>query len=144
MRLSALAFVGLIACGKVNPGMPDATSSADAPHGTIDAAVDAPQVHGTMMFATTGAITMFQVPLGVTSLKIEAWGAAGGDAGTLKGGAGAYATGTVTVTPGQMLSILVGAHGFASTDTMEQGLRAGPDRRRERDDRRSRGVDVVS
>ncbi len=71
-------------------------------------------------FAFTGAAQTFVVPNGVTAITIEAWGASGGSAtnnsslcGTNGGkpGLGGYATGTLAVTPGETLQILVGGAG---------------------------------
>ncbi|GAB3497226.1 hypothetical protein GCM10027341_17270 [Spirosoma knui] len=60
-------------------------------------------------FVFTETIETWIVPAGVTSLTIEARGAEGGNGGSAFGpGRGAIITGTVSVTPGQSLSILVG------------------------------------
>ncbi|WP_338328818.1 glycine-rich domain-containing protein, partial [Achromobacter xylosoxidans] len=76
---------------------------------------------GMTAFTTPGTAT-FTVPAGVTQLRIEAWGAGGGSAsrqGTSNcfagggGGGGEYRTGVFTVTPGQSLTITVGAGGAA-------------------------------
>ncbi|GGD83830.1 hypothetical protein GCM10011514_54780 [Emticicia aquatilis] len=65
-------------------------------------------------FLYTGAVQTFTVPAGVTSINITAKGAKGADAsigGT--GGLGGTATGTLSVTPGQVLNIYVGGkNGF--------------------------------
>lgn len=62
----------------------------------------------------------FIVPAGVTSITVGAWGAGGAGGGSTNagffdgarggagGGGGAYAQNTITVTPGQILSIVVG------------------------------------
>ncbi len=66
----------------------------------------------------------FVVPAGVTSITVSAWGAggAGGSGGSNgagsgiaggAGGAGAFAKGTLSVTPGETLSVYVGAKGTA-------------------------------
>jgi len=72
---------------------------------------------GTQTFNYTGSITNFTVPAGVTSLVIEAKGAQGGtsDGSSNVGGKGAYIKGTVTVTPGQILKVLVGGQGGTGT-----------------------------
>jgi hypothetical protein len=65
----------------------------------------------TQTFMTNGTFT---VPEGVTSVSVDALGAKGGDntANTLgKGGSGGQATGTVSVTPGETLSVTVGGEG---------------------------------
>ncbi|MCK8490742.1 hypothetical protein M0L20_02695 [Spirosoma sp. RP8] len=64
----------------------------------------------TQSFSYTGQIETWQVPTGVTSLTIEARGAAGGDVinRVVTAGKGAIVAARVDVTPGQSLSILVG------------------------------------
>ncbi|GAB3510961.1 hypothetical protein GCM10027341_49910 [Spirosoma knui] len=64
----------------------------------------------TQTFIYSGQIVTWTVPAGVTSLTIEARGAQGANNGnsTYPAGKGAIITGTVAVTPGQQLSILVG------------------------------------
>ena len=59
-------------------------------------------------FGYTGSAQTFIVPAGVTSVIIEAWGAQGGGS---YGGNGGYASGTLSVTPGQALAIYVGGQG---------------------------------
>ncbi len=56
----------------------------------------------------SGSIVTWTVPAGVTSINISAKGAQGGSANTGTGGLGAIMTGAFSVTPGQVLSILVG------------------------------------
>lgn len=63
----------------------------------------------TQTFNYSGRIESFTVPAGVTYLRIEAWGAQGGNSG----GRGARIRGDVTVTPGEVLRILVGGQGTA-------------------------------
>ena len=63
---------------------------------------------GTQTFNYTGAIQTFTVPAGVTSLNITAKGASGGYTSGSTAGKGATMTGTFSVTPGQVLSILAG------------------------------------
>jgi hypothetical protein len=70
---------------------------------------------GSQSFAYTGSIINFTVPAGVTSLDIRATGARGGG----NGGFGANMFGTVTVTPGQVIKVLVGQAG------VYDGSRAG-------------------
>jgi hypothetical protein len=61
----------------------------------------------TVTFAYNGSMQTFTVPSGITSITIEAWGAAGGSYSN-PGGAGGYSTGILSVTPGQTLYIFVG------------------------------------
>jgi hypothetical protein len=64
-------------------------------------------------FQYTGANQTFTVPSGVTSLSVSIWGAGGGYNGYYGAGAGAgaYLKGTLTVTPGKVLSFVVGPGG---------------------------------
>ena len=72
-------------------------------------------------FVYTGSLQTFTVPAGVTSVNIQIWGAGGGGGmGTSTvGGAGAYITGLLAVTPGQVLSLIVGGPGTYSTPTVK-------------------------
>lgn len=72
----------------------------------------------TQTFTTDGSFT---VPAGVTSIKVECWGAGGGGSTRTSsgrgggGGGGAYASSIITVTPGNSYNILVGVGGAANT-----------------------------
>ena len=59
----------------------------------------------------SGTIQSWTVPGGVTCISIEAWGAQGGTSGASTGGLGARMKGTFSVTPGDVLKILVGQQG---------------------------------
>ncbi len=69
----------------------------------------------------TGSIQTYTVPAGVTSINVWLWGAGGagadragsGNAGA--GGSGAFVKGTLAVSPGQVLQIVVGGRGTYST-----------------------------
>jgi hypothetical protein len=67
----------------------------------------------TSNYSYTGADQTFTVPAGVTALNVVLNGAAGGAAysGSSLGGAGGYVSGTLAVTPGQSLTIMVGKGG---------------------------------
>jgi hypothetical protein len=67
----------------------------------------------TQSFSYTGANQTFTVPAGVTSLSVTLSGAGGGSAanGGGTGGAGGYVSGTLPVTPGQSLVVMVGQGG---------------------------------
>ncbi|MEI6576037.1 MAG: Ig-like domain-containing protein [Bacteroidota bacterium] len=69
---------------------------------------------GSQTFDYSGSIVNFTVPTGVTSLVVETRGAQGGT-GAAAGGLGAYIKGTISVTPGQVLKILVGGQGASGT-----------------------------
>ena len=68
---------------------------------------------GAQTFAFTGAAQTWTVPSCVSEITIEAWGASGGNAvvGFGMGGRGGYATGTLTVTPGDTFYVYVGGVG---------------------------------
>jgi hypothetical protein len=68
---------------------------------------DATQV----VLSYTGAVQDFVVPAAVTSLTIDAAGAAGGAAAPDGGGAGARLVAAFAVTPGETLHVLVGGQG---------------------------------
>lgn len=70
---------------------------------------------GSQTFSYTGSIVNWNVPAGVTSIDIEAWGAQGGNSSGTAGGLGARIKGTFSVTPGQTLKILVGGQGGTGT-----------------------------
>src|SRR5580693_4216775 len=68
-----------------------------------------------------GSVQTWTVPACVSVITVTATGGGGGDgdytAGLKKGGVGAILTGTVPVTPGDVLNIMVGAHGgYGSVD----------------------------
>ena len=64
-------------------------------------------------FNYTGALQTYTVPSGITSITIDAYGAKGGNntAASYVGGKGARAKTTIAVTPGQVLTMLVGGKG---------------------------------
>ncbi len=73
------------------------------------------------VFAYTGAAQTLTVPAGVTSMTIEALGASGGPSSVRAAGRGASIQGTFAVTPGEVLTIIVGGAGttasIGGTDT---------------------------
>lgn len=80
----------------------------------------------TALYTAPGTVN-FTVPAGITLLYAEAWGAGGGGGGCINvtpscassegslggggGGAGGYAASVLTVTPGEVLTLVVGAGG---------------------------------
>ncbi|MCX6277649.1 MAG: GEVED domain-containing protein [Bacteroidetes bacterium] len=74
-----------------------------------------PYIGNTQTFDYSGSIVTFTVPAGVTSIVVEAKGAQGGSGSAAAGGLGAYMKGTVNVTPGQILKVLVGGKGANSS-----------------------------
>ena len=77
---------------------------------------------GINIFSYTGADQSYTVPSGVTSVTISMWGAggAGGAAGGY-GGGGAYVNGTLAVTAGMSLRIIVGQGGSVGATTSYGG-----------------------
>ncbi|MCA9402259.1 MAG: hypothetical protein KC897_00635 [Candidatus Omnitrophica bacterium] len=75
-----------------------------------------PDGYGQAIYTTAGTGT-FDVPCGVTSIVVKAWGGGGGGGGggSLgdggEGGGGAFVQGTYTVTPGEALVVHVGGGG---------------------------------
>ena len=69
---------------------------------------------GPTTFTYTGVAQNYTVPAGVTTITIDAFGAQGGTYGNFTGGLGARIKGNVSVTPGQVLLVYVGAQGIPS------------------------------
>ncbi len=67
--------------------------------------------NGSQVFNYTGAVQQFVVPAGVSSLRVQAIGANGGNAGGVNGGIGASVSGTIAVTPNRTLYVYVGGRG---------------------------------
>ncbi|MFT5823524.1 MAG: hypothetical protein ACI8ZM_004786 [Crocinitomix sp.] len=70
----------------------------------------------TVTFEYTGALQTYTVPVGVTSIQIDAYGAQGQeetieDFDQSLGGLGGFATGVLDVSPGEVLNIYVGGTG---------------------------------
>ncbi len=66
---------------------------------------------GSQTFNYTGGQTTFTVPACTYSVTIETWGAQGGNNWWGGGGLGARMRGTFSVTPGQVLKVMVGGQG---------------------------------
>lgn len=82
----------------------------------------------TQTYIYSGSIQTFTVPTCVNTLTMEAWGAQGGNIlPSWPGGYGAYMSGVFTVTPGQVLKILVGgqAPSFTACGTFGSGETGG-------------------
>ena len=62
-------------------------------------------------YSYVGSNQTFTVPAGVTTISVAMWGAGGGGNAS-RGGAGAYINGTLSVTPGQLLTLVVGQGGL--------------------------------
>ncbi|MEZ4873970.1 MAG: HYR domain-containing protein [Flavobacteriaceae bacterium] len=81
-------------------------------------------------FTYTGNMQTFTVPIGVTSINIEAWGASGQGVtvevyNPSTGGLGGYAQGELTVTPGQVLNLFVGGTGMEGAGGYNGGATGG-------------------
>jgi len=100
------------------------------PSGTVISAAITDVVVGcfavtSMTFHATGAVQTFTVPANVTQVTFDVFGARGGsNAVGVLGGLGGEATGTLAVTPGQVLTVMVG--GSVSTTPFNGGGAAGP------------------
>jgi hypothetical protein len=88
-------------------------------------------VANTLSFTTPGSYT-WTVPAGLTSISVVATGGGGGGGGITggfstgsAGGAGAIVSSTLTVTPGQVLDIVVGGGGQAGTNGPNGACGAG-------------------
>ncbi len=80
-------------------------------------------IHTTTTFSATGSIQTFTVGCGISSMTITANGGQGGSVnnGQYIGGYGAQMIGTFTVTPGEVLTILVGKAGVGTPNTTSAG-----------------------
>jgi hypothetical protein len=59
----------------------------------------------------------YRVPTGCTSLTFNMWGAGGAGGNSMPGGGGAYNTGTIAVTSGETLQLIIGRGGQIGTAT---------------------------
>lgn len=77
----------------------------------------------TTTFSYTGATQTFTVPTGVTTLTVTLSGGGGGSGNnqTCNGGSGALVSGTITVTSGQVLRVLVGQGGMSNRGSATGG-----------------------
>ncbi|WP_324672158.1 T9SS type A sorting domain-containing protein [Hymenobacter sp. GOD-10R] len=80
----------------------------------------------TTTFSYSGDTRSYTVPLGVTSLQVVATGAAGGryDASTASS-PGAQVSATLTVTPGEILFVVVGGQGTGGSSVNAGGYNGG-------------------
>jgi len=67
----------------------------------------------TQTFNYTGAVQTFTVPEGVTSISVNAYGGAGGNAYYTTGGRGGQVQATINVTPGEVLNLYIGGQGYS-------------------------------
>ena len=73
-----------------------------------------PLGNNTVTFNFTGSPQSWTVPAAVCSVRIECWGAQGGDPNTGRAGQGGYSSGFLSVSAGQVLHIYVGGAGTLS------------------------------
>lgn len=105
------------------------TSSESGPIVSTSNTITVNNTWGSRVFTTTGTHT-FIVPAGVTSISFAVIGAGGGGAvgsenfGAGGGGACAYRN-NVTVTPGQSITVFVGAGGAGAPSTLLNSASAG-------------------
>ncbi len=100
--------------GARDAGRDGATTDGGPPDAGVDAG-PLPECYAgarAVAFCYTGGVQMFTVPAGVTTVSVKLWGA--GTAGSLSafGGSGGYAAHpALTVTPGEVLEVVVGGPG---------------------------------
>ena len=75
---------------------------------------------GSTIFSYTGADQNYTVPVGTTSVTVTMWGAGGGGNNNI-GGPGAFVSGTLSVTPGETLRVIVGQGGPLNTASVYGG-----------------------
>jgi hypothetical protein len=69
-----------------------------------------------LVWSQPGTVT-WTVPSGVTSITAKLWGAGGGAGNAGRGGAGAFVTGAIAVTPGETLTLVVPGGGRRRNNT---------------------------
>lgn len=94
----------------------DQTVAVGAGDAFVQVFDEVPPVSGNDALSYTGSDQSFVVPAGVTSLTAKMWGAGGGGGHAVSGNppqavAGGYTTGTISVTPGETLTLVVGQGG---------------------------------
>ena len=74
------------------------------------------------IFDATGADQTYTVPAGISKIRVKMWGAGGGrGGGNSYGGGGGYVEGDLNVTPGEILTLIVGNGGPRGSTTMTYG-----------------------
>ncbi len=94
-----------------------------------DGACTATDSSGSVAFEHTGAAQTWTVPPQVEWVHVEAWGGGGGGCNngcaSSSGGGGGFASGTLAVTPGETLTIIVGGAGARGLDGAQAGGAGG-------------------
>jgi Glycine rich protein len=101
-----VGLLGFLAGGLLLTTAVGSSAAADPPAGCTTTAGVA-----TCVFAYTGATQTWTVPAGVTSATFDVLGAQGGAYSPPAGGQGGEATGVLTLTPGDTVTLLVGGQG---------------------------------
>jgi len=122
MRIGVAVAVALTAAGAMVPAVGPAragTPAQTAPAATAaqPACAPDPGFASCVAFPSYGVDQRFDVPEGVSSVFVEAWGAGGGGQSQAnavnRGGGGGFAQGTLAVTPGATLVVIAGSGGSA-------------------------------
>jgi hypothetical protein len=71
---------------------------------------------GTNPATGVGCYATFTVPAGMTSANVYLWGAGGRNPGDYTGGGGGFSTGTLALSPGQVMEIVVGEGGTGASN----------------------------
>lgn len=81
----------------------------------------------TLLYPFTATTGSFIVPAGITSLQVKMWGPGGGNGcyASYTAGAGGFTSGTISVTPGEELLLIVGGGGAGVTGTTGNGGNGG-------------------
>ena len=94
--------------------------------GLLLATAGVAQAQTTTNFAYTGGTQSYTVPAGITKLNVVATGGGGGsNRNNNRGGLGAVVQATVTVVPGEVLTVVVGGRGVESNSNGGQGVGGG-------------------
>jgi hypothetical protein len=109
-----VAAAALVALG-VGGGWAAGPATAAGTAAAGSACVPTAGFTGCRLFDFSGAEAPFQVPSGVNTLDVRAWGQGGWGGHSVTGGAGGYAAGTLKVTPGESLSVAVGGYHYGKT-----------------------------
>jgi len=113
-RRDAIKLIGAAAGASVLANLPSKWSKPELTGGVLPAHAQTScvgYVPGSQSFSSPGINFNFTVPVCVTSLTVDAYGAAGGTAENSTGGLGGRTTFVITVTPGELLTVSVGGVG---------------------------------
>ncbi|MFF4254237.1 hypothetical protein ACFY1L_23815 [Streptomyces sp. NPDC001663] len=107
-QAAAVVAAATLSAGFGLAGMPSAAAVGSAASADGEACTPTAGFESCRLFVSTKAAQEFTVPGGVTKLDVRAWGQGGAGNSMVTGGAGAFAAGTVKVTPGETLTLKVG------------------------------------